>query len=434
MRSQSVPGSARQVLAGAWAKARHWRWRALLVGLMATGLVTAGSSPPVSASSGPTPSRAAVATKTTGYPPIHHVFVIMLENESAVTTFGTPAADPYLASTLRAEGAYLENYYAIGHDSNDNYNAFVSGQPPNKDTSDDCLTYAEFPAGTGQETWQGATGIQEGTGCAYPAAVKTLANQLSAKRLTWKAYMQDMGNDPTRDGAPESVCGHPVPNAPDGAVLATPGDGYVTRHDPFMYFDSIVDSPGLCSHVVPLGTPAGAMPASDTVGVTGLATDLKSLDTTPNFVWISPNVCYDGHDYPCRNQTSPGGSALADIDAFLKTWVPMITSSPAFKKDGLLEITFDEAEVEGTGSSPDYSACCGEKPGPADPTPGIDGPGGGKVGTLLISPFIKGGSVVTTPFNHYSSLASIEKIFGLPALGDAQTVNSTFVRGVFSRV
>ncbi|MGB7051524.1 MAG: alkaline phosphatase family protein [Acidimicrobiales bacterium] len=399
----------------------------LLVGIAVTGLaacssMTAPSS--TSASTGP--------VRTTGLPPIHHVFVIMLENESAVTTFGDPAADPYLASVLPAKGAYLENYYAIGHVSNDNYIAFVSGQPPNIDTQNDCLTYAEFPSGYGQEAWQGATGIQEGVGCVYPASVQTLANQLTAKGLTWKAYMEDMGNDPERDGAPTSVCGHPALNGPDGAILAVQGDGYATRHDPFVYFDSIIDSPSVCSHVVPLGTPTGAMPASDTVGATGLATDLKSIATTPNFAWISPNLCDDGHDYPCRNETSPGGSDLADIDTFLETWVPKITSSPAFKKDGLLEITFDEAEVEGTGSNPDYASCCNEARGPTGSAPGVDGPGGGRIGTILISPFIKAGSVVTTPFNHYSSLASIEKLFDLPLLGDAQTVPTTFANGVFT--
>jgi hypothetical protein len=64
-------------------------------------------------------------------PPIRHVFVIMLENENYATTFGDPSADPYLASTLPKEGALLTDYYATGHESNDNYISIVSGQPPN---------------------------------------------------------------------------------------------------------------------------------------------------------------------------------------------------------------------------------------------------------------------------------------------------------------
>jgi hypothetical protein len=106
--------------------------------------------------------------------------------------------------------------------------------------------------------------------------------------------------------------------------------------------------------------------------------------------------------------------------------VPLITGSPAFKKDGLLEITFDEAD---TG---DASACCNELPGPAAAEPGETGPGGGRIGTVLLSPFIRGGTVTTVPYNHYSTLATIEQLFGLPKLGEARTVSATFGRDVFT--
>ncbi|MGI8413991.1 MAG: hypothetical protein ACR2LV_10165 [Solirubrobacteraceae bacterium] len=56
------------------------------------------------------------------------MFVIVLENQSASTTFGPASPAPYLSNTLRAQGAYLPNYYAIGHASNDNYLAMISGQ------------------------------------------------------------------------------------------------------------------------------------------------------------------------------------------------------------------------------------------------------------------------------------------------------------------
>ena len=43
--------------------------------------------------------------------------------------------------------------------------------------------------------------------------MKTVGNQMSAKGLTWKAYAEDMGNDPNRDGTTETklgpACGHP---------------------------------------------------------------------------------------------------------------------------------------------------------------------------------------------------------------------------------
>ena len=51
---------------------------------------------------------------------------------------------------------------------------------------------------------------------------------------------------------------------------------------------------------------------------------------------------------------------------------------------------------------------------------------------MLISPFIKPGTVSTTPYNHYSSLASFEQLFGLPRLADAATVPATFGPDVFT--
>ena len=37
------------------------------------------------------------------------------------------------------------------------------------------------------------------------------------------------------------------------------------------------------------------------------------------------------------------------------------------------------------------------------------------------------------PYNHYSTLATIEDIFGLPKLGQAQTVSATFGKDVFTK-
>jgi hypothetical protein len=49
----------------------------------------------------------------------------------------------------------------------------------------------------------------------------------------------------------------------------------------------------------------------------------------------------------------------------------------------------------------------------------MSGPGGGRVGAVLLSPFIKPGTVTTADYNHYSMLRTIEDIFGLSHLGDA---------------
>jgi hypothetical protein len=253
--------------------------------------------------------------------------------------------------------------------------------------------------------------------------VATIGDQLSSAKRSWKAYMQDMGNDPNREAA---ACGHPALNATDETQKAESGDGYATRHDPFVYFHAVIDEPRFCAkHVVALGSPTGKMPATALRGETGLATDLTSATKTPKLSFITPNLCDDGHDYPCTNQPS-GASALADIDAFLQTWVPMITSSPAYQRNGLLEILFDEA------SSSEAESCCEEMPGPGSPLPGVVGPGGGRVGAILLSPFIRPGTISATDYNHYSSLASWETLLGLPKLAYAATAPSSFGADVFT--
>jgi hypothetical protein len=50
---------------------------------------------------------------------------------------------------------------------------------------------------------------------------------------------------------------------------------------------------------------------------------------------------------------------------------------------------------------------------------GLPGLGGGQTGAVLLSPFIKPGTVSISSYNHYSLLASIEDLFGLHRLGEA---------------
>jgi hypothetical protein len=206
-----------------------------------------------------------------------------------------------------------------------------------------------------------------------------------------------MGDDPARDNG--TACAHPALGTPDGTQQATATDQYATRHNPFVYFHSIIDDAARCA--------AGDVPLSRLRG------DLASAATTPNLAFIAPDLCHDGHDANCADG-GPGG--LAAADAFLRTWVPRITGSPAYRRDGALVITFDE-------SASDSSACCGEHSGPNTPAAGgqSGGPGGGRVGAVILAPSVPGGTVITQAYNHYGLLRGIEDAFGLPHLGYAAT-------------
>src|ERR1700746_1564171 len=144
-------------------------------------------------------------------PPIKHVFVLVLENMSYSHTFAQDSAAPYLARTLPAQGVLLTQYYAIGHASLDNYVAMISGQAPNHETQLDCPTFGDFRLSAPALN---ADGQALGAGCVYPPIVRTLPDQLEAAGFTWRAYMEDMGNDPRREAA---TCGH----VPGGAGATT---------------------------------------------------------------------------------------------------------------------------------------------------------------------------------------------------------------------
>jgi len=364
----------------------------------------AGSLAPATAAT-PSSDPTGSAVGSRGASGIGHVFIINLENESYDVTFGPGSKATYLNATLVPQGKLLSQYHGIGHASLDNYLAQISGQAPNPATQTDCAKYIEFAM-----TATVAPGQAVGTGCVYPASVKTIADQLTEKGLRWKGYMEDMGNDPN---AP-TTCRHPAIGARDSTLLARSGDQYATRHNPFVYFHSIIDSPACATNDVALD----ALPA-----------DLASLAATPNYTYITPSLCHDGHDTPCANG-EPGG--LTSADAFLAQWVPRILASPAYQQDGALIVTFDEADQ--LGPNADSSACCGELTGPNTDKPGINGPGGGRVGAVVLSRFTTPGTTSTTAYNHYSLLCSTEQIFAVDRLGmAAQSDLPCFGRDVFDR-
>ncbi|HEY3573054.1 MAG TPA: alkaline phosphatase family protein [Arthrobacter sp.] len=354
---------------------RGAQWLALAVAVA----VSSGTSQPPPPQNAPPPVTTAApavaaavpdATAVTRAARAGHVFVINLENRGYGTVWGPASKAPYLSKFLRARGVLLSQYYAIAHHSLPNYLAQISGQPSNAKTRADCGTYAQFRA-----AGPPYRGVFRGTGCLYPRSVPTVAGQLTAARKSWKGYMEDM----------RIPCRHPRPGAKDGSQGARRGDQYATRHNPFVYFEAITASPDCRRRVVDFRA---------------LATDLRSAVTTPNLSYITPNLCHDGHDSPCVDGR---GGGLATADAWLRRQVPAILRSPAFQRDGVLVITFDEAE--------------GRTAGPPG-RPG--GTAGGRVGALVLSPFVRAGTTSNRFYNHYSLLASIEDIFRVPRLGVAR--------------
>ncbi|MDP9093388.1 MAG: alkaline phosphatase family protein [Actinomycetota bacterium] len=279
-----------------------------------TGVAATTSSSP-SSSLGPSSGLGPSITT----PAMPHVMVIVEENHSYDQVIGNPAM-PYLNS-LAASYGLATNYAGVSHPSEPNYLAMISGSIWNNP--------------------QDAT-PQEST---YPGP--TLVDQLAAKGIGWKAYIEDM------------------PTACDTSDNYGPG-GYDVNHNPFMYFDSVRNSPAQCARDVPYPQ---------------FAIDLTS-GSAPPFLFVTPNTTHDMHD-----------GTYQQGDRWLAQQFPVILASAWYRQGGIVIVTFDEGETSD------------------------------QVATIVISA-ANHGSRLAAPTNHYGLLRGVEELYGLPLLGAAASTEN----------
>ena len=257
---------------------------------------------------------------------IKHVIIILMENEEYGAVIGNPSA-PY-ENQLASQYALAGDYFAVSHPSLPNYFALVAG-----------------------DTF-GVTSDCPPTQCAL--SDKTIASLLDSRGLSWKEYAESMTSNCSQSDSQDGL--------------------YVTKHVPFVYFESITgnsgsgETSGYCdAHVVPF---------------TQFSDDLASSDL-PSYSFITPNICDDAHS-----------CSLSTGDAWLSTVVPGIVGSSSFSSTALF-ITYDEGSTN-VGFGPNL---------------------GGQVPCILVSPFAKPGYVSQAQYSHYSLLATVEAIFGTGNLG-----------------
>jgi len=160
-----------------------------------------------------------------------------------------------------------------------------------------------------------------------------LGAQLTAAGIKWRAYMEGMTN---------GCFNSPYP--------------YALKHNPFAYY-------------------GGSCP-SQVVSFSHFAADMKT--EVPRFVWITPDLCHDGHD--CSTATA---------DQWLAQTVPQILATDAWKNNGLLLITWDEGD-----DSANHVLTLAIQPNPIE-------------------------NASARAYNHYSLLATVEDRLGLARLGRA---------------
>jgi hypothetical protein len=246
------------------------------------------------------------------------IVMVVMENEEATAVIGNGHA-PYLNRLARRAGLKARSY-AIRHPSLPNYLALTSGSTHG--VSSDC------------------------TSCHVAGA--NLADQLDAAHVGWRAYLEDLPRPCFRG--------------------ARAGD-YAKKHDPFMYYDSVVSDAARCRRVVSFAA---------------LASDLRR-GTMPAYSFIAPNLCHDGHD--CD---------LSAADDFLSGLVPPLLR--ALGRHGYLVLTWDEG-TSGAG-------CCRIAHG-------------GRIVTMVVGRDVRPGSRSGRPVDHYGVLATVEDSLGLGRLGAA---------------
>lgn len=199
-------------------------------------------------------------------------------------------------------------------------------------------------------TGQTLTIIDALTPHSFPVSEDNIVRELIASGKTWKSYAEDLP-----------------------AVGYTSGDtgNYAVRHNPLAYMTDVQNDPAQAKNLVPFSQFAADLPTAN----------------LPDYSFIVPNLCNDAHD-----------CALSIADNWLKTNLDPVIQSPAFQKDGILIIVFDEADTL------DFTA------------------GGGHVAAVIVSPLAKRGYKSIAFYQHQSILRLTLEGLGVTKLpGDAAT-------------
>jgi hypothetical protein len=212
----------------------------------------------------------------------HGIMIITMENHGYHDIIGDTTDAPF-TNSLATSYASATAWTDVSHPSLPNYLALTSGSIFSD--PQDCVP-----------TWATSTGGN----CTFDSTGKSLADQLTAASISWKAYMEDM------------------PSPCDTGDTFSPGN-YDVNHNPFVYYDNVAHNPVKCDHVVPY---------------TQLATDLAA-GTLPTYIWVSPNVIDDTHD-----------GTIAQGDTFLKGLITSIQGSAWYEQGGSIILTYDEGETE----------------------------------------------------------------------------------------
>jgi hypothetical protein len=263
-------------------------------------------------------------------PSFSNVFIVLEENRSYSQIVGSPLM-PYL-NMLINNNALATQYFANAPGSLPNYLWLTSG-------SNDGVTI---------ET------------CFPTIFSDNAVLELNVAHVSWNTYQESL---------------------PSVGYLGCAAGEYAKRHDPFAYYDIVLDSSAQQQRIVPL---------------TQLATDLAN-NSLARYNFITPNLCDDMHSDPsCSNGCTTGSSSACSTaaDRWLQSNIGPLLNTNMFQPggSGLLIITFDASVVKDTAH------------------------GGGHIAWVAVSPLAKPGYRSSTFYQHQSTLRLMLEGLGVTGL------------------
>ena len=180
-----------------------------------------------------------------------------------------------------------------------------------------------------------------------------VVRELDSHNKTWKVYAESL---------------------PSAGYLGASTYPYKKQHNPFAYLSDVINDPSQANNLVPFREFAGDL-------VNG---------RLPNYAYILPNLQDDMHDCPLgKGESCTIADKQSTADNWLRTNIEPLINSPGFQRDGLLIITFDEAEL-------------------TDVTKG-----GGHIATVIVGSNVKQGYKSTTLYEHESTLRLTLEALGI---------------------
>ena len=218
-------------------------------------------------------------------PQVQHVLIVLEENTDYGDVCGpNNTSMPFLCG-LKNQGSFSSNYYSPTHPSIGNYNDLGWGVVTTNDDACDPNT------------------------CGFPYTAGNIVRAVEVAGKTWKGYAE---------------------NLPSTCYFGGDSGEYAVRHTPIPYVSDVQSN--CLNRYVAFEDPN-----------LGFAHDLAQ-NTLPNFAFITPNLCDDGHDCTLPGSSTPGVWLQNNVlQPLLSTGHLNPTTG-----DTVVIVTFDESNSDNT--------------------------------------------------------------------------------------